>query len=284
MGIITNKEKVLEWFKDKGFVKWTLYRSHSNDAKYRVDLQTIDTISIDESTIKLSKAFELFDNVGNYYLYVTDSKTMSGGGLSTLITLSYNGGGGGGVHGVAGVIPSGYVNLDTVNLMIENNNLKRDVEMLKEQAVNGVGRPMSAWENMMENVLRDEGSGKEIAIGLKQMFTGVGVAASKIAGNAFGGAGNGQSQLPQHKKNKNTEGVALQKEDLDGRKFTVLYPKVKASFPDATPQNVFAGIWDFYENADERVRAYIEQSIKPYVDRQQNIESPQPKTDDAENN
>ncbi len=291
--IIKSKDSVLDWFETNGFSKFTLYRGHTNDAKNRVFCQDDANWSMEQSKGKLDTLFNWYDNKGDFYLFVTDSKTGTGGGFQTLISLYGSAGAGGGQSAAINGIPAGYVGVESVQTMIENAVLKLQLSQMQEQ-ISGLqsnpGRDMSKLEGIMEKVLEDEGSGKEIAIGIRDMMRGFGMAGSKIAGNLMTRTPNpaGEQINPQPRrvvtKSKNTEGVALKEKDMDGRKFAVLFPQVKAEFPDASPQNVFAAIWDFYCNSDDFVKAQLKDTLTPLIEAQEEIPSPSPQnTEGAQN-
>jgi len=284
--IIKDKSSLLDWFETNGMTKFTLYRGHNNDAKNRLFCQDDGNWSMEQSKAKLDTLLGWYNNTGDFYLFVTESKTGTGGGFQTLVSLYGNGAGAGGaaVNGING-IPSGYVSMETVQTMMENLKLQLKVDQMQEQ-ITGLqqspGRELSKIEGIMEKVLEDEGSGKEIAIGIRDMFRGLGMAGSKIAGNMMNGREASPSNSPKPKPQRNreqpqpTEGGAatMQQKDMDGRKFTYLFPQVKQEFPNAAPQNVFAAIWDFYQNSDDFVKAQLKETLTPLIEEQEQIPSP----------
>ncbi len=275
---LRTKEAVLDWFEGNGYSKFTLYRTHTNSATNRIYNQS-EEMTLEQAKAKLDTVLGWYDNKGDFYLFVTDSKNGTGGGYQTLVSIDKSSNSNNNVNGING-IPEGYLSASQVQGMIENTMLKMQLQQMQEKISGlesgGGGRQLSAWENMMEGVLQDEGSGKEIAVGLRDMFRGFGMAAHKVAGGVFEGKG-GAKRLPTGRateKAKNTEGVKLEQKDMDGRKLMVLFPKMKNEFPDAAPQNLIAAIWDFYAEADEMTRMVLKEKLQPLIEKHENIASP----------
>ena len=176
--IIKDKDLLLDWFRSNQMVKFTLYRGHVNDSKHRLYNQDDDKYSMEEAVARLDTLLKMYDDRGDFYLFVTEAKNGTGGGFQTLVSL-YGVGNNGSNNSINGTgsVPNGYVGLESVNTIVENAVLKLQLQQLQDQ-VNGLqntpSKELSAWENMMKDVLQDEGSGKEIAIGLRDMFRGFG--------------------------------------------------------------------------------------------------------------
>lgn len=256
--IIETVDGLKSWFYQNSMSKFTIYRGHDNTSSKRIINSKSETV--DKAWEVLDKVLKDYGYRGNYYVFVTDSKTDSGGGFSTLVEL-YGRNDRRRADGMNGMenngTPSGYLTHEQAQMMIENALTKNRIGQLEDEIENlkqggGNTKEISALERVFNEALQDEGSGKEMISGVKNFMSSIGIAAINFSKAFAQGKGvngvNGLLDAPKLKKTAETTAeTAYQEKDLDWRKAAEITERMKRLFPDNTPQNVVNALAKFLE-------------------------------------
>jgi hypothetical protein len=291
--VIESMDALKSWFFQNSMPKFTLYRGHDNTASKRILNFKAETAEKAWETLELT--LKNYGYRGNYYVFVTDSKTDSGGGFSTPVELyGRNQRRINGINDVGaeygGGLPAGYVTLEMMNQAIANARMEDKIGRLEEEndaLRNGGGaqKAESALERVFNEALQDEGSGKEMISGVKNFMSSLGIAAinfSKVYAGGKGAAVNGLLDAPkplrkateQPKEPANTEGTPQYNDaDLDWRKAGEITERMKGLFPNHSPQNVVNGLAKFLED-NPSMKEIVEAQVGDYINQEENIPSP----------
>ena len=274
-GVIKTVDGVKDWFYLNGYKSFTLYRGHSNESSKRI--VSFQGDSMEQAWVKCETALSWYGNKGDFYLFVTDSKNGTGGGMQTPIELygSSNGGNDGAqINGVQ----SGYISIREAEMMRDNALMQARMEGLEARitglANGGGSRELTGLEKVMEDVLKDEGSGKEVAIGIRDFLRGAGHGVGKLAAKVT----DTPEQTPKRtqklqqteKETGNTEGSEKPKPKYDGRKIVAkggIFDQTKEFFKEDEPQDVLAALINYYKD-NPAMRGMLDEQIAPYLEKE----------------
>jgi hypothetical protein len=288
--IIESMEALKDWFFQNSMPKFTLYRGHDNTASKRILHYKAETA--EKAWETLNSTLKNFGYRGNYYVFVTDSKTDSGGGFSTMVELyGRNDRRSNGINGVDGGAPNGYLTIEQAQMMIDNaltkdkiGRLEEEIEALRQGG--GNQKELSPLEKIFHEALQDEGSGKEMISGVKNFMSSIGIAAINFSKAFANGKGvttgiTGISEVEKSKK----KAAAVQEEteyedvteyeekDLDWRKAGEITERMKRLFPDNTPQNVVNALAKFLEE-NPHMKDIVYSQVSEKIEAEEKIPSP----------
>lgn len=259
--ILQTFQAVKGWFFDNKRAKFTLYATHSNDAKHSLLSQESDEMTLLESWNLLEKFLDYYLWTGDFYLYVTSSKNMTGGGKNTLIRLwgkyeappnTKQNNENAAINGTNAASINGFVSKDEIKGLLEEGiavaMLRRDNDELRATIAAGLSPTNGLFAALEHPTIK--GLIEDISEVWKYQ---------KINQNGVKTAEKQpRNTEKQPKRSANTEGEKEYKLD----KMFSVFQKTETLFSGHEPQDVHAALFQVLDNAPKMYRDTIFQSIE----------------------